>query len=525
MLILGPLLRRILVVLSCLFGAVSYGYAADWGRDGFDPEAVAQVYADRGGDPIWWESGKGLTPRGIILVSILSHADLEGLRVSDYISQNQPDAKNQPSGEVHQDHDRSLTAGLLRYISDIRDGRQSGRNADPELIAIPRLTDAVALLKSGLEAKEFATWLSNLPPKTKQYQNLRGHLERYRKLAVIEWPALVRGKKIELGSIDPNVRHIRARLKMLGDLPTQDEGEGDLLDEALNAAVIRFQTRHGLAPDGVIGPQTYAALNVSPETRSKQIIVSMERMRWLPENLGARYVMVNIAGFELTAVSGDIDVLRMPVIVGRDQRRTPVLNDKIVNIVFRPTWTVPVKIARNDLLPKIKADANYLTTMGLRVFRSWQDGAPEVDPQTVDWPTMASTQFNFKFRQDPGPKNALGLMRFTLTNPYDIYLHDTPEKNLFAKPGRAFSSGCIRVSDVVALADFALEAVAEWRPDSIRDAMNANVTRVVKLPVSLPIYIVYSTVTAENADTLHFREDIYGRDTALMRALALTDGR
>jgi len=515
----------ILIALSCFLGTVNNVYAAERAVNAQPPSVTDAIYADVGNGYLWWEPTNGLTPRGKLLVTVLSHVDREGLRSSDYLPQNAPNTQKQTPLGAHKDYDRDLTAGLLRYISDVRDGRQSARNADPELIAIPRLADAAALLRSGLQAKDFGTWLSNLPPNTKQYQNLRSHLERYRKLADIAWPALVRGNNLELGSIDPNVAHVRARLKLLGDLPAHDDGADDLFDEVLLAAVVRFQTRHGLAPDGVIGPQTYAALNVSPAARVDQIVVNMERLRWLPENLGARYVMVNIAGFELTAISGDIEVLRMPVIVGRDQRRTPVLNDKIVNIVFRPTWTVPVKIARNDLLPKIKADASYLTTMGLRVFRSWQDAAPEVEPQTVDWQTMASAQLNFKFRQDSGPKNALGLMRFTLTNPLDIYLHDTPERSLFAKPGRAFSSGCIRVSDVVALADFALEGMAEWGPDAIRDAMNADVSRVVKLPVSLLIYIVYSTVTAEDAETVHFREDIYGRDADLMRALALTGKR
>lgn len=523
-----------LFVLSCFFGASFF-----WGgktacaevvkTDGLAQGAVDALYAELGGGPIWGEPGKGLTARGAALIEALTSADREGLRPSDYLLEIEPNAskqppKEQPQGKRQYD-DRHLTEGMLRYISDVRDGRQSARNADPELVAIPRLTDAVTVLKAGLQAKDFATWLSTLPPQSRAYQNLRSNLERYRKLGEQDWPRLVGGPKLELGLVDENVGPIRARLKLLGDLPANTEAEGVVFDEALQAGVVRFQTRHGLATDGVVGAKTYAALNVSPTTRVPQIIVNMERLRWLPENLGARYVMVDIAGFELTAVSGDIEVLRTPVIVGRDQRRTPVINDKITNIIFRPTWTVPVKIARQDLLPKIQADVNYLNERGLRIFSSWQDGAKEVAPDSVDWKALTPKQLSFKFRQDAGPKNALGLIRFTLTNPYDIYLHDTPERSLFAKPGRAFSSGCIRVSDVVALAHFVMESIGTWGADSIQEAMNGNATKVVKLPVPLPIYIVYSTVSAEDAGTLHFREDIYDRDGALIRALALTGVR
>lgn len=306
--------------------------------------------------------------------------------------------------------------------------------------------------------------------------------------------------------------------------PTDSDETNDVFDETLLAAVLRFQARHGLTPDGIIGPQTYAALNVSPAAITHQIIVNLERLRGLPENPVSRYVVVNVAGFELTAVSGGVEILRMPVIVGRHKRRTPVLKDKITYITFRPTWTVPVKIAREDLLPKIKADTNYLTALDFRVFKSWQEGAPELDPRVVDWQAISPARLNYKFRQNPGPKNALGLIRFALTNPYGIYLHDTPNKNLFVKPGRAFSSGCIRAADVVALANFVLESLREWTPESIREAMNAGKTQVVKLPVSIPFHIIYSTAAADDAGQLHLRRDIYGRDAVMIRALGLGAG-
>ncbi|MZR31579.1 L,D-transpeptidase family protein [Sneathiella litorea] len=507
-----------LMVMLGLCPGVFYNTAvADEVRGGFEPAVVDKIYADLGEDSIWWTPATGLTARGKIIVNLLSQADREGLKPSDYLPSN----NHINESLAPENYDRSFTKGLLRYISDIRDGRLAARYVDPELFDIPNPTDAAALLKTGLLTADFQAWLESLPPQSMKYKSLKEYLERYRKIADMKWPLLNTGQKLELGSSDPNVRHVRARLKILGDLPADNDETNDVFDNTLLVAVERFQTRNGLTPDGIIGPETYAALNVSPASIIQKITINLERLRQLPENLGSRYVIVNVPGFDLTAVSDGAEKLRMRVIVGQPKRRTPILNDKITGIKFRPTWTVPVKIAREDLLPKIKADVNFLRASDFRVFTSWKKDAPEIDPEAVDWRIISPERLNYKFVQNPGSSNALGQIRFTLTNPYDIYLHDTPHKNLFNKSGRAISSGCIRVADPLTLAGFLMEPSAKWTIGSIQEAMTSSEKQVAKLPAPIPIYITYFTALVDEAGQLQLWKDVYGRDADLIHILGL----
>ncbi|MBO0333994.1 L,D-transpeptidase family protein [Sneathiella sp. CAU 1612] len=513
-----------ILMLGFYFGALhNVALAYEAGSD-LEPAAIDEIYADVGEDSIWWEPAIGLTPRGKILLNFLSQADREGLRPSDYLPSTNVMTELPASEAAQPDYDRRLTLGLLRYIAEVRDGRLAARYVDPELSDIPTPTNAADLLKAGLRTSDFGAWLEALPPQTRNYQSLREYLQRYRTLAGIEWPRLNTNENLELGSTNPAIPNIRTRLMILGDYPADDDETTDTFDDALLAAVQRFQARNGLTPDGVIGPETYAALNVSPADIATKIAINLERLRQLPKNLGSRYVIVNIPGFDLRAISDGTERLRMRVIVGQKKRRTPILNDKITGIIFRPTWTVPVRVAREDLLPKIKADVNYLATLDFRVLSSWKQGAPELDPHAVDWQSILPERLPYKFTQKSGPNNALGLVRFTLTNPYDIYLHDTPNKNLFAKTDRAFSSGCVRVADVVALASFVMESSPKWTETSIQEAMNASERQVAKLPVPVPVYITYFTATVNEVGDLNLSKDIYGRDAELMRVLGLGPG-
>ncbi|MBF0247437.1 MAG: L,D-transpeptidase family protein, partial [Alphaproteobacteria bacterium] len=434
---------------------------------------------------VWVAPDVILTARGALAADTLRRAHEQGLKPEEYW----PWGDGLPDGVDGAAWDRAIEDALLRYISDVRDGRPAPRIADPELFVIPTETDAKAVLAAGLAEGDFAAWLSKLPPQSARYLGLRDALARYRDLAQLPWGQVPDARKLEAGMTDPAVSVLRGRLRLLGDLEDENDIGGNRFDVDLRAAVIRFQLRHGLKPDGVVGPKTRAALDVPPAARATRIALNMERLRWLPDDFGPRYVLVNISGFDLTAVSGGVEVLRMPVIVGRDQRRTPVLTDRIVNVVFHPTWTVPPKLARKDILPKIKADPEYLNHMGITVFRSWNGDAPVVDPDGIDWAAIQPNRLSFKFRQEAGPKNALGRIRFSLTNPQDIYLHDTPEKTLFEKPDRSVSSGCVRVSRPLALAAFAFAPSEKWTRDALQDAMNGSATTVVKLPQPLPGYL------------------------------------
>jgi murein L,D-transpeptidase YcbB/YkuD len=504
----GVLFAALAVVLALPAGPAAANAVREAAADALHREADgAQLWLTPAGKP---------TARGRLVLDTLRRAADEGLRSRDY---GVPDDAA-PTPTDPRAADRRITVALLKYIVDVRDGRLAPKQVDPVLFIFERKTDAAAILRQGLQAKDFGQWLAALPPDSERYRRLKRALARYRALGRAAWPALSGDGKLERGMAGPAVAALRHRLAVLGDLhpATADD---TAFDDSLHDGVMRFQARHGLEADGVVGPRTRTALNVSPAARALQIEMTMERLRWLPDTLGERHIVVNIAGFELTAFENGAEVLRMPVIVGRDQRRTPVLTDHIPDVIFRPRWTVPPRLAKNDLLPKIKKDPAYLQTMGFRVFRSWQAGAAEVDTKTIDWQSISAKSLGFKFRQDSGSKNALGLIRFSLTNPLDIYLHDTPDRNLFAKPGRAFSSGCIRVSDPVALARFVLASQPEWTEDAIRAAMNGDRTFSVKVAGKTPVHVIYATAWVDGG-RVEFRDDVYGRDKVLNRALGLS---
>ncbi len=235
-----------------------------------------------------------------------------------------------------------------------------------------------------------------------------------------------------------------------------------------------FQRRHGLEPDGAVGAATAAALNVPASARVAQVRANLERWRWITQDLGERYILINVADFRVSVVEGSREVLSMPAIVGRDYRRTPEFSGKLSYVEINPSWTVPPKLAREDILPKVRKDPFYLADKGIRVFKDWSRGAPEIDPDEIDWSKVKGETMSFKFRQDPGPENALGRIKFMFPNKFDVYLHDTPERWLFARAVRDFSSGCIRVAKPMELAEYVLRDDPEWGRERIQEALETG---------------------------------------------------
>jgi murein L,D-transpeptidase YcbB/YkuD len=293
-----------------------------------------------------------------------------------------------------------------------------------------------------------------------------------------------------------------------------------VFDEDLDTGVRHFQRRHGLDVDGVVGPATLSALNASADERVRRIEVNMERWRWLPQDLGRRYVIVNIANFELDVVEAEQEVMTMRVIVGRDYRRTPVFSGKMTYIVLSPYWHVPPSLAVKDILPQVRSDPGYLSRKGFKVFQGWGADTKEIDPGSVDWSKVTGTNFNYRFRQDPGPVNALGRVKFMLPNKFDVYLHDTPSPDLFEKSARAFSSGCIRIEKPIELVEYVLRGDPKWNRDAVLAAIDRRVEQTVQLREPIPVHLLYWTAWVDAAGTVHFRDDIYSRDKLLAEALA-----
>jgi murein L,D-transpeptidase YcbB/YkuD len=281
------------------------------------------------------------------------------------------------------------------------------------------------------------------------------------------------------------------------------------------AAVRRFQARHGLAPDGVVGATTLAALNVSVAERTRRMALNLERWRWLPRALGPRYLMVNSTAFRLDVVEGGRVTLSRRVIVGRTDWPTPIVSARATGFAFSPVWNVPRDIAAQEILPRVRARRDYLARERIRVFA----GAVEVSPDTIDWSAVTESTFAFRFVQAPGRGNPLGGVKLLLSNPFNVSLHDTPLPELFDAPVRTFSHGCVRVEGVAELAAHLLPPDSLWPADSIAIAMADTAERVVGLPQAVPVYFAYWTAWVDEDGIVQFRDDVYGWDARLAKAL------
>jgi murein L,D-transpeptidase YcbB/YkuD len=309
---------------------------------------------------------------------------------------------------------------------------------------------------------------------------------------------------------------LRRRLKLTGDLAVDPFPDMDMYDRWLEEAVMHYQQRHGLEVDGRVGPQTRRSLNIMVSDRIRQIRINMERWRWLPRELGKRYVMVNMTGYELYIMENGSEVLSMPVIIGMSYRSTPTFSGLISYMEYNPYWTIPKKLVLEDIVPHQRRDPSYLSRKSIKVYKGWAN-AKEIDPETVDWNSVNEENFHYWLRQEPGPKNALGRVKFIFSNPYAVYLHGTPDRQLFDRVVRALSSGCIRVKDPVRLAAFLLNDGSLKKEEEVLEKIHLGTNQSVTLPIAIPIYLVYWTAWVDEDGKMNFRHDVYGRDTRLNR--------
>jgi murein L,D-transpeptidase YcbB/YkuD len=378
-----------------------------------------------------------------------------------------------------------------------------------------------ALLEGALNTHRVRAVLMGFLPSHPGYEKLRRALYNYRSLAAAGgWEAVPEGPALKPGDAGERVIHLSRRLSADSALNLLTDAPGAVYDSDVEAAVREFQRRHGLEPDGVAGKATLSALNVPASQRVRQIEANLERWRWLPEDLGERYILVNVADYTLEVVELGRLVLDMKVIVGKPYRHTPVFSDVMTTIVINPTWYVPRRIAIVDKLPLIRKDPNYLKKMGMHVTSGDGAHAKEVDPRTVDWTKIGPKHFPFRLSQAPGPQNALGRVKFLFPNRFNVYLHDTPSRELFGKTERNFSSGCIRIEKPVDMADYLLTNQPGWNPQRVRDTIDSMRETSIHLDRPIPVHLLYWTVFVDGVGDLQFRPDIYSRDEKLIRALS-----
>lgn len=489
--------------------------------------SLPRFYERRAYEPAWL--GADLSHARALLDAI-RNAEREGLRTRDYhlprierlIARIDATGRLPEDAEADQlvDLDLLLTDAFLILGSHLLIGRVDPVELDAEWRANRRSVDLVPVLENALATGEVAAALAALLPPYSEYRALRDALARYRRAAREGgWPRLDEGGTLRPGDSGERVAALRARLAATRDLDPR-LGRDDRFDADVAAAVRGFQERHGLDTTGVVDLQTLSELSAPIERRIEQLIVNMERWRWLPQDLGQRHVRVNIAGFDLGVYEAGEQVLTMRAMVGHQYRRTPVFSDTISLVVFAPWWNVPRTIAVQDVVPRIVDQGpDYLSRNRIEVWTGWGSSARRVDPASVRWATVDTARFQYRFRQEPGPTNPLGHVKFLFPNAFDVYVHDTPAREMFSRAERAFSSGCIRIERPEVLAEYLLRGSPGWTPARISRAMAAANEATVRVPEPVPVHILYWTAWSGADGRIHFRNDIYRRDEPLERAL------
>ncbi len=499
------------------------GYPAEiQGRVLKNAEKIATFYEQNQFNPLWLVTGE-MSASAQSLIEVIFEIGKEGLRKEDYHSEllTEPDTLK----PVHLEF--LLTDAFVNLTSHVQFGKINPETLTPDWKVKKKQMDTVPLLSSIKADQSVAELIQTLRPTSPRYYRLIDAYQKLSRRESVRFAPLALSPAIKKGKSDPRIPQIRKQLLFWGDFRATSEADVAELDsvlhnqdslsydEQMHAAVIRFQTRHGLKTDGVIGKDTLTALNVTVEDRLKDMLLNMERWRWLDQNMGHRFLVVNIADFNLRIFQDNEVVFEKPVIVGRNFRKTPVFSDKIRYLVLNPTWTVPKKLAIEDKLPEIKKDPDYLSRLGFTRYKSGTSTV--IDPSSVEWRAY-NQSFPFKIVQSPGPLNALGQVKFMFPNPYDVYLHDTPARDLFNQTQRAFSSGCIRVADSLDLAAFLLKD-QDWTRERIDETLASKKTETVYLKTPLPIHIEYWTSWVDREGNLHFRSDLYERNAPLWNAL------
>jgi len=345
------------------------------------------------------------------------------------------------------------------------------------------------------------------------FTELRQALPLYETAVSHPWASIPENILLKPGNKNVAVLGLRGRLKATGDLKPEDDRGLTLYDKAVRNAVIHFQIRHGLHPDGIVGKDTIYEMNIPPEVRLNQIKRNMERWAKLSARLGDRYIFVNVPAYRLDLVENGQSVLNMGIIVGKPERPTPEISSTITRLVFNPYWNVPKVIANEDIVPKMLQNPHYLDDMHIRILDLPHHDAYEISPDEIDWQAAYDNGFQYYFRQDPGNNNALGLVKFEFQNSNDIYMHDTPAKNLFNLTKRAYSSGCIRLEKPFELVSYLMRDNPEWTDEKIQEYLDSGITKYVKVAKPTHVFITYITTWVDESGNLEFRDDIYGLDS------------
>lgn len=522
---------------SALVGALGTVVRNGRGLAGAPPTAeersqLQTLYQHSGNMPYWLKPKGEFRAVGKEAFDRLVHADAEGLEPEDYgahqldsLAQATAAAKD-PDPQAMARLDASLSLGLLRFLRDSHVGRVNPQSIGFSMSPPRERHDYVLLIESAAREGTLEDALAELMPPLGQYRLVRDALAKYRSIKPdsLGEAQVTLKVPIKAGSTAPGLDALARRLAYLGDLPSMRVSGYTRLDGELLDAVRRFQGRHGITPDSTLGKATLEALNAPLSWRIHQLELALERLRWLRDLPDAPYVMVNIPMFELTVWNSPRDagppVFRTGVIVGKAlDKQTPVLVEEMRYVIFQPYWNIPLSIARDEVIPEVQKNPDYLRRNNMEIVDGQGDDADPVE--VSDGALDQVLEGDLRIRQRPGPGNALGPIKFVFPNDQNVYLHGTPAEQLFDRNRRDFSHGCVRVEDPTGLAEWVLRDQPEWGRDRIIEAMEdtEKTSRRVSLTRPLTVLLFYNTAVVEADGTVRFADDIYGHDRKLDAAL------
>jgi murein L,D-transpeptidase YcbB/YkuD len=485
----------------------------------FSQIEAPQFYTNRNFE-LAWTDHKNVKD---LLESIESSYD-EGLDPEDYHYQKIQDLLEKKkssslSNDEQADLDLLMTDALILYASHLLEGKleQSELRGEWDVEKNARPENVDSLLTVTLHNNKVKSALETMKPAHHWYVLMKMNLKKLRSEADEGgWPLVHGGETLKKEMDDPRILEIREFLKATGDLKESNTDQESVFDEDLELAVKKFQTRHGLTADGVIGKGTIEQMQVPIEKRIESIKLNLERLRWIFHHPDDDFLIVNIAGFYVRRITNRQETFESRVIVGKYHHESPVFKGEMKYIVINPTWTLPYSIATNETLPRLKKDPGYLEAKHMEVM---DRSGKVLNTATIDWSQYSRGNFPFIIRQKAGPWNALGEVKFMFPNKYSVYLHDTPSRGLFERQDRAFSHGCIRTEDKWGLLMSLMDDPEVWNMDKINEILKSGKTTNINLPEPVNIYLVYLTAVVDRENNMYFFKDVYKRDDAVEREL------
>ncbi|MEO7387730.1 MAG: L,D-transpeptidase family protein [Gammaproteobacteria bacterium] len=485
-------------------------------------QLLPDFYAARGYAPVWTRPA-----RVDELLELLATAESHGLSSEDYylspLKALRSRVQRSEDPVLVASLDMLLTESLIRFGYHQRFGKVNPSRMEPTWNFTRQFRpgqDPLRTLTEAVAAPSLSGFLGQWVERAPLYRTLQSRLSDYRRIAAAGgWPAVPDGPTFKPGDTDARLATLRERLAITGDLAGDLASESplaaDVYADALVEGVRHFQARHSLAADGVLGRRTLDALNVPVGARVDQLRLTLERARWVLDETAGEVVVVNVAGYEVFAARNGTPFWRRRAVVGTQARETPIFKGSMTYLDLNPTWTVPPTILREDMLPKVRRDPGYLRAQNISVL---DRNGRVVDPATINWAGVGGRP-PYTFRQGPGPRNALGRIKFMFPNSHSVFLHDTPSRGLFEQAERNFSSGCIRVEDPLSLAEIVLGDPGRWNRRTLEEALATGKTRTLRLPKPWPVLILYWTAELDGEGQVRFLPDSYRRDPALLTAL------